>query len=218
MKLFPQKVAEYKHRLRATKGMIMHLKDYELATLSVNHATPRYLGWLRDEEVTRFLEVRRKQYSLDDLKQYISSFKGDKSKFLFGVFHRATGDHVGNGTVYNVNYEVGTFTIGLMIGDKEHWGKTVSMESCLTLLWYGFEKLGMRKFFGGVYANHFASRFVLQRLGCVFEAVLKERFLFEGQPVNQCYYTMTRNQWFEAKRKHNASVVLDVNDAGKANL
>ena len=56
-----------------------------LRNLTLDDATQQYLDWLADKEVNRYLESRFQNYTIYDLKNYISGFDG-QNKFLFGVF------------------------------------------------------------------------------------------------------------------------------------
>ena len=174
---------------------ILRFKHYYLKPLMEKDVTEKYLNWLNDDEVTKYLEIRYDNYSIEKLKSYIESFKNDKSKFLFGIFSKRNDDHIGNTTVYNINYQTGTFAIGYIIGDKNHWGKGASTETILLSLKYAFDNLNLRKIFTGTYSNHVKSRFTLKKVGFMEEARLKGRFLFKGEAIDEVIYTMDRKQW-----------------------
>jgi len=174
-----------------------------LKKLTIDDISEKYLNWVNDKVVTDFLEIRHKNHNREDLINYVKSFDSDNSHFLFGVFLIDTNEHIGNGTLYNVNYIHRTFDIGYLIGEKKYWGTTVSLETVLILLKFGFDKLKMRKMIGGVYANHIKSRFTLKRLGFSEEARLKEKFIYNGKSVDEIIYSLTDNQWYELRKKYN---------------
>jgi RimJ/RimL family protein N-acetyltransferase len=183
------------------KSNILRYKHYYLRPLTVNDVTVKYVDWLKDEEVTKYLEIRFGDYSIDELKSYIELFLKDKSKFLFGIFFERNDSHIGNMTIYDVNYKTGTFDIGYLIGDKNHWGTSASTEAILLALKYAFNNLNLRKIFTGVYSNHVKSRFTLKKIGFVEEARLKDRFLFDGETIDEVIVTMDREQWKDLKKK-----------------
>lgn len=182
---------------------IISQKNIYLRTLRPQDVGERYLRWVTDPEVTAYLEIKYNKYTLEDLCRYVKSFENDNTKYIFGIYTKVGDEHIGNATIYNINYNVKTFDFGYLIGEKKYWGGNISIEIVLALLKYAFETLDLRKYFGGVYAGHIRSRFVMKRLGFVEEACLKERFLFEGKPVDEIIYTMDRKQWELAKRKFN---------------
>jgi RimJ/RimL family protein N-acetyltransferase len=172
-----------------------------LRKLTADDVCEKYLKWVNDPQVTEFLEIRHKTHTLDDLINYVKSFDSDNSHFLFGIFLVGTNEHVGNGTVYNVNYIHRTFDIGCLIGEKQYWGTNVGLETILMLFKFGFENLKMRKFFGGCYANHISSRFILKRSGCLLEARLTDKFVYKDKLVDTTIYSADLNQWSEMKKK-----------------
>ena len=55
------------------KSNILRYKHYYLKPLTENDVTVKYVNWLKDEEVTKYLEIRYQSYSIDDLKSYVES-------------------------------------------------------------------------------------------------------------------------------------------------
>lgn len=176
-------------------------RDYYLRPLTVRDVTERYVRWLGDPDVTQFLEIRYQTHTHSSMCDYVQSFEQREDKFLFGIFTTRNDEHVGNGTVYDVNDNVGTFDYGFLVGEKDHWGRGAGLAASLMLLAFGFDSLRMRKFFGGCYRNHHKSRFVYKRIGCTLEGCLQGRFLLDGVPVDETIYSLSRDQWEGVKVK-----------------
>ena len=170
-------------------------ENYYVKPLTVAEVTPQYLEWLNDKEVNEYLELKYVKYDLPMLLDYVKSFENDNSRFAFGIFDKETNKHIGNGSIYNVNRHVGTFDIGYLIGDKSYWGKNSGFATVLMLCKIAFEDLKMRKIFTYIYSTNVRSRFVMQKIGFVNEATLKDRVLFEGKPTDSCVYALNVDQW-----------------------
>ena len=179
----------------------LELKTYYLRKLTKDDVDDKYLSWLKDKEVTKYLEIRHENYNLKDLQTYVESCNKDHSKYLFGIFSKDKNEHIGNTTIYDINHRNKTFDIGYLIGDKRHWGTSASVETLLLSLKFAFDDLKLRKMFGGVYSNHLSSRFTLKRSGFIEEARLKKRFFFNDKFVDEVIYTMDREKWVEIKKK-----------------
>jgi ribosomal-protein-alanine N-acetyltransferase len=177
-------------------------RKYYLRTLTSSDVSEKYLRWVRDPEVTKYLDIKNNRYdNIDVLYDYVNTFENVNNKFLFGVFDNKDNAHIGNASVYNIHYRNGTFDIGYLIGEKEYWGKNASVELLVMLLKFSFDDLKLRKFFGGLYANHLQSRFVLRRMGFVQEACLKDYLMFEGKPVDRIIYSLDKYQWAQIRKK-----------------
>jgi len=186
-------------------------KKYYLKPLLSEEVNSDYLEWINNPELNAFLEAKYTNWTMDLLKKYVESFKGEKSKYIFAIYTAFDHKYIGNGTIYDVNRNVGTFNLGVFIGDRNYWSKKAGLEATFLLLNFGFDHLNMRKFFGGAYANQLASRFILKTLGMTQEATLKEKFKFEDKFVDQVIYSMTLEQWNKTKTHFAESSFLPPN-------
>jgi RimJ/RimL family protein N-acetyltransferase len=173
-------------------------KTYGLRPLTHDDVSDKYLSWLQDKEVTEFLEIRYHKFELDDLYDYIDSFVDNPNKYLFGVFDTENDNHIGNATLYNIKYPGKTFDLGLLIGEKDYWGKNPGLYTVLMLMKYAFEVLNLRKFVGGCYSEAIKSRFILKRILCEQEARIRQMFLYNDQFVDQIIYTLDHERYFDA--------------------
>lgn len=148
--------------------------------LTTADASDRYLGWLQDPEVTRFLEVRRNPpNSLIDLRTTIKNFEESSNDYLFGIFLREVALHVGNirlGPIDTLNRRA---VIGVMIGDKEYWGKGVASEAISAVVEQTQTRLGISRFDAGCYSSNLNSVRAFQKAGFHVEASLKRYWLDE---------------------------------------
>ena len=181
--------------------IILKHKEYYLRSLTVSDVTEDYLRWMTDKDVVKYLEIRYSSYDFKNLESYVSSFVNDDTKFLFGIFNVNDNKHIGNATIYDINYKTGTFDIGYLIGEKYFWGKGVGNIVCLLLMEFGFEKLNLRKLFTGTYSNNLSSRFIWKSIGCIEEGKLVGKFLFEDKPIDEVIYSMDKRNWEEIKEK-----------------
>jgi len=73
-------------------------KNYYLRTLTKKDVGEKYLRWVNDKEVTKYLEIKYNTYTHEVLLDYVSSFENTDTKFLFGVFTKEGDEHIGNAT------------------------------------------------------------------------------------------------------------------------
>ena len=130
----------------------LQTNNFTLRSLNLSDATERYVGWLNDPEVNRYLEVRHNKNTRDSVKGFISSHD-NKSSFLFGVFDKKSGDHVGN---YSARCDLMhlTATLGVMLGDKSYWGRRTILETRARILDFLFEDVGLIKVHGACYSSN----------------------------------------------------------------
>jgi ribosomal-protein-alanine N-acetyltransferase len=147
-----------------------------LRNLSAEDATPRYLSWLSDHEVTRHLEIRfSPPRTIDDLAQFIVACNASDDTLMLGMFLRHDVRHIGNIKLGPINWQHGTAEIGLLIGQRDEWGKGHASAAIELISSHAFTGLGLAKLTAGCYAGNEGSR----------RAFLNAGFDEEGRRVSQ---------------------------------
>lgn len=147
-----------------------------LRSLNQDDASPAYLSWLSDPEITRYLEVRfMPSQAVVQLRDYINKNSGCKENLLLGIFLVSDDRHIGNIKLGPVDWNHLTADIGLLIGDRQQWGKGFASEAIKIVSQYAFCELGLAKLTAGCYAENRGS----------MNAFLKAGFTHEGTRVSQ---------------------------------
>lgn len=74
----------------------------------------------------------------------------------------------------------------------QYWGMGVAYEAVKKIVEYGLQELGLHAIEAKVDANNKSAIFLLEQLGFVREAYLKDRIYFNGQFIDMCIYTKFR--------------------------
>jgi RimJ/RimL family protein N-acetyltransferase len=64
---------------------------------------PRYLGWVNDYEVTKYLVGLLFPVTEGDFEGYLSRFEDSKSNFAFAIIDKESDVHIGNVTLNHIN-------------------------------------------------------------------------------------------------------------------
>lgn len=153
-----------------------------LEPLSSAFLSEEYLNWLNDLEVSRYLESSG-GYELDDLKDYL--VKVDKQHILFwAIIDKATSKHIGNIKIDPINQRHGTAEYGILIGDKNSWGKGLAHEASELVIAYCFETRRLRKISLGVVEENTPAIKLYEKLGFGLEGVYKEHGFYDNKWCN----------------------------------
>jgi len=106
--------------------MKLHSKRFFLRRLTVLDATPQYLSWLDDPQITRFIVF--KQNSINALKHYIQTQIDDDKTYFLGIFDEENKQHIGNVKFIFEDNSFKCFEMGIMIGEANWHGKGVAGE------------------------------------------------------------------------------------------
>ena len=171
---------------------------YYLKTLLPEDVSDKYVSWLNDSEVNRFLEVRFTESNIENTKQWVSNFD-NYNKFLTGIYTIDGDEHIGTITL-QINHIHKTAEWGYLIGEKQYWGKGASIEAITLLFDYAFDELGIRKISGGAYINNVLSIINFKKLGFKQEGLRKKHCKLGDEYVDGVLYSVFKEDW-DARRK-----------------
>lgn len=156
-----------------------------LRPVSVADATDDYLRWMNDSEVTRGLETGIFPTTKESLTSFVEKTSASKDNVFLAIIDKASGKHIGNIKLGNINWVHRHGELGILIGDKAAWGKGFGTDACRLLVEYAFGKLNLHKVWLAVFANNPSAIKVYERLGFVEEGRLKEHVFSEGNLVDK---------------------------------
>jgi RimJ/RimL family protein N-acetyltransferase len=138
-------------------------KQIYLKKLSVKNASEKYASWLNDKEVNKFLQTR--ETTVSELKKYIKKHLDDPNSLFLGIFDKNNDVHIGNVKLEPIDWQRGRAIFGILVGDKNYWGKGVGTEVTRLVVDYGFNKLGLFEMELGVVANNVRAVHVYEKVG-----------------------------------------------------
>ena len=151
-----------------------------LRPIKLSDCTLRYLGWLQDPQINKYLETRWAEQTLESIKAFVVSKIQSESEYLFAIVEKETDQHIGNIKIGPVNSHHKYADVSYFIGEKSCWGKGYATEAIRLITRFGFEELGLFKVQAGVYENNIGSIKALEKVGFVQEGCLRKQLLSNG--------------------------------------
>ena len=168
---------------------------FDIRSLAADDASARYIGWLADQEIVQHLNTEACDApSIEELKKYISEHDNYNS-YLLGVFNK-DGEHIGNFRIQVVSPH-GIANMGVMIGDRNYWGKNVVLECRETILDYLFYKLELFKVVGACTSRNMPALFNYLRQGWYQEGLQRGQYLTNGNRADKVWFAMFREDWVQ---------------------
>src|SRR3989344_5118547 len=133
-------------------------------------ATERYVSWLNDPEVNRYLAT--KSATVPELRAYIASKNSQPDTLLFGIFLKEKDIHIGTIKLEPIDAVNKKATVAIMLGDKQQWGQGLAREALSLLIDYCFKDLQLAEVNLGVVAQNEAAVQTYVKLG--FKEVQRE--------------------------------------------
>lgn len=146
-----------------------------LRCLSDHDVTKAYLGWLTDRTVTQFLEARFSgPANLEELRGFVEKVNKSDDGLLFGIFLTEGRTHIGNIKLGPINFIHGRADIGIIIGEKNYWGRGLATEAIILLSDYATAGLGLSRIYASCYESNVGSRRAFERAGFFVQARLAD--------------------------------------------
>lgn len=175
--------------MQRPEDLYLHDKELRLRPLQKEHINDRYLNWLNDPEVTRFLET--KSSTKKELNNYYLRSKNNNSATIFAIELR--GRHIGN-VKLDINWKHGFASIGIMIGEKKQWGKGYGTKATRLAAEYALKRLGLYSVILGVYGNHISAIESYRSAGFKVGGRIPKMLDFEGKRVDKVMMSMVRGR------------------------
>ena len=147
-----------------------------LRELEASDCSSDYVAWLADPEVNRFLETRHSPQDERSITQFIETVGARDDEFLFGIFLRDSGRHIGNVKVGPIRSYHQLADVSLFVGARDCWGKGFAAEAIEALSRYAFAELGVRKLSASMYATNAGSKHAFLKAGYREEGVRRSHY------------------------------------------
>ncbi len=183
-------LARYKGRKYELKGKKCILGDIKEKDLS------KYVGWLRDKEVTRYLSQDNPNLTLKKEKEWYEKTKKAKNEVVFGIYALDKGKKilVGSASFLKIDNDNRNAEFGIAIGDKDYWGKGIGTETTKLIIDFGFKILGLNSVYLVVNINNKAGQKAYKRAGFKKVGIMREH-VYRKKPEDSILMDMIRKEW-----------------------
>lgn len=139
--------------------------------LELSDINNTYCSWLNDPEVNRYLESRFTKWDIEKLTNYY--MKNNSEGLFLAIIDLTEKKHIGNVKLSIIDKKNSSTGLGIMIGDKNYWGRGIATEVIKIVTDYCFSQLNIHKITAGAYEDNRAS----------INAFIKNGFIIEGETL-----------------------------------
>lgn len=108
--------------------VLIETNRFFLRALAVDDVSTRYLSWLGDSAVKKWISTAESTRGLADLREYVRQRVGREDVLFLGIFSRNDNLHIGNIKYEPILRDKGWAEMGVLIGDPAFRGKRVFHE------------------------------------------------------------------------------------------
>ncbi|MFW5500400.1 MULTISPECIES: GNAT family N-acetyltransferase [unclassified Maridesulfovibrio] len=166
--------------LDKTENLIVNGKNVYLRPISLEDVSANYVNWMNDPQINQYLESRFSEQTLESIRDFVQSMIDSPENILFAICEKDSGRHVGNIKMGPLNSIHSYAEIGLLIGEKQCWGKGYGSEAIGLVLEYAFKNLNIHRLTAGAYANNLGSIKAFEKNGFIIEGTYRNHVLHNG--------------------------------------
>jgi RimJ/RimL family protein N-acetyltransferase len=156
-----------------------------IRTLLPADCSERYVSWLNQPEINRYLETRFElPQTLESVRDYVAAVGARSDEHMFGIFLDGGVRHIGNIKVGPISSTHRVADVSLLLGEREHWGKGIATEAIQAVSRYAFARLDVRKLSASMYAPNYGSTRAFEKAGWRHEGIRRDHYLLDGAPCD----------------------------------
>lgn len=154
---------------------------------------PTFVRWFNDPEVRDFLTMYRPISTAEEEKWFEGHLE-DQSSELFAV-ETADGVHIGNIGLHDINWQYRQVALGIVIGEKEYWGKGYGSDAIRTLLRFAFQEMNLRRVFLRVREDNARGIRAYEKCGFQQEGRMREAIYSNGRYYDELWMGILRHEF-----------------------
>ena len=140
----------------------------------------QYLAWINNREITRYMEIRFRTQTADELADFVANMNESGDNLLLGVFLKQDRRYIGNIKLGPIIAPHRRADMGLFIGDDALWGKGYATEAIELLTAHALGPLGLHRVTAGMYTGNVGSYRAFLKAGYTEDGRLREYWLSDG--------------------------------------
>lgn len=156
---------------------------------------PRFVEWLNDPEVRRYLARNFPPLNLGREREWIENLYKDRSRVVFGIVLKESDKLIGSTGFEGIDWCNRRAGFGIAIGDKTEWSKGAGTEATELVVRYGFDTLNLNRIALNVFDHNPRAMRAYEKAGFVREGVLRQDRYIEGAYRDSIVMGILREEW-----------------------
>lgn len=162
------------------------LKRLTIRPFRASDITDNYISWLNDPEIVKFSNQRFIHHNRETCKAFLNSIDSSDAIFLIIICNESK-DTLGTITVHFCKNHL-TADIGILLGNKAHWGKGFGEEAWSAVMEFLIKKINVRKVTGGTLSCNKGMLRVFEKVGMVPDGLRKDHELVNGKSYDILHF------------------------------
>jgi len=157
------------------RGKLVNLRAMERKDLD------EIMKWVNDQEVTKYLTAFLYPISRVEEEKFLerAMSRNDTEKNL--VIETKEGVYIGQISLHKIDWKNNNAELGIVIGNKEYWGKGYGTEAINNLLDHAFNQMNLYKIYLRVFEHNQRGMRCYEKCGFKEEGRLRKGHFYDGK-------------------------------------
>jgi RimJ/RimL family protein N-acetyltransferase len=160
--------------------------EFSVRVLEPADVTIEYVNWFSNPDIVKYSSNRFKNFTLEGQIKYVEDMFNSETDILYGIFHK--DKHIGNIFYSSIDWNHCRSEVGVLLGYKEYWGKSIMYNCGIESLKLAFGKFPIFKVIAKIYSNNLTSICLTKKVGFSKEGRLKSQYSFGNSRVDMLIY------------------------------
>lgn len=177
----------------------MSLFDGDLVRLTQlqRNDIPAFTRWFRDAEIQSLIDIDVMVPVTDEAEQefYEQAVKKSNDAFYFSI-RTLEGDLlIGNCSLFGINHKNRSAEFGIVVGEKEYWGRGYGSDAARIILRFAFEEANLNRVHLEAFGYNARAIRSYEKVGFVREGVRREAVFRAGEYHDVIEMAVLREEW-----------------------
>jgi diamine N-acetyltransferase len=157
---------------------------------------PTFLRWFNDPEVRRYLLMFEPMSKVKE-ERWFEAQQNRTNDYLFGIEVPVDDDwqHIGNVGLHRVNWVSSHCTFGIVIGEREFWGKGYGTKATRAALHFAFHTLNLHRVELEVFDFNPRAMRAYEKAGFRLEGTRREALFQDGAYYDEHIMAILRHEF-----------------------
>ncbi|MCZ7583152.1 MAG: GNAT family N-acetyltransferase [Deltaproteobacteria bacterium] len=156
--------------------------------------TDRCARWINDPEVNYGLISEQLHFNRVREREWIDGLYRDDTSITFGICLKADGRHIGNIGLNLIDRVSRTAHFGILIGEKDEWGKGYATEATKLVVEYAFNVQNLQRVELVVFEFNERAHACYKKAGFVEEGRLRRKRYKRGKYYDEILMAILRDE------------------------
>jgi len=171
-------------------GEKIYLRRVEREDLGGN-----YFQWLNDTEVLRWMFNGAFPNSVEAMEAYYQGVVSGRTDIVFAIILKEDERHVGNIGIHRIEPIARSAEIGILIGERDVWGRGIGTEAIGLLAGHAFLRLNLNRLYAGAHEANAGCLRAFEKNGFRREGVARQAMYVGGAYGNVVNLGLLRSEW-----------------------